>query len=101
TNLRVLCAAASGGVSGPESSMLKIRGSEIAQEIASLERRANGATARAFRPVCLNEHDVETTDASPPISTAAARYFNFRKISIYGGSNEVQKNIISKTILGL
>jgi hypothetical protein len=37
----------------------------------------------------------------PEAATAAANYFNYRKLSIFGGSNEIQKNIISKMILGL
>ena len=87
TNLRVIAAVAGGGVPGAESSMLKIRGTEIRQEISSLARRAMGPHARPFGP------EAE--------SSAAAQYFNNRKLSIFGGSNEIQKNIISKMILGL
>jgi hypothetical protein len=82
TNLRVIAAVAGGAAPGPESSVLKIRGTEIRQEITSLTRRALGIDAR-----------------SDP--AAAAQYFNARKLSIFGGSNEIQRNIIAKTILGL
>lgn len=82
TNLRVIVAASRGEAPGVESSMLKIRGTEIHQEIMSLTRRALGMEAR-----------FETA--------AARRYFNTRKLSIFGGSNEVQKNIIAKRMLGL
>jgi alkylation response protein AidB-like acyl-CoA dehydrogenase len=91
TNLRVLAAVAGGGAPGAESSMLKIRGTEIRQEISSLMRRAMGPYAQ---PVTEDSFDDET-------STAAAQYFNNRKLSIFGGSNEIQKNIIAKTMLGL
>jgi alkylation response protein AidB-like acyl-CoA dehydrogenase len=94
TNLRVLAAVAGGGVPGAESSMLKIRGTEIRQEISSLMRRAMGPYAQPFI-----EEELEDGDADA--STAAAQYFNNRKLSIFGGSNEIQKNIISKMILGL
>ena len=101
TNLRVIAAVAGGGVPGAESSMLKIRGTEIRQEISSLARRAMGPYARPFIEEAL--HDGH---AAPPVgpeeaASAAALYFNNRKLSIFGGSNEIQKNIISKMILGL
>ncbi len=62
--------------------MLKIRGTEIRQEIMSLTRRALGVDARFG-------------------ASAAVHYFNARKLSIFGGSNEIQKNIVAKMILGL
>jgi alkylation response protein AidB-like acyl-CoA dehydrogenase len=101
TNLRVIAAVAGGGVPGAESSMLKIRGTEIRQELLSLMRRAMGPYALPFIEETLHgEHDgpgVGPVEAR----TAAAQYFNYRKLSIFGGSNEIQKNIISKMILGL
>lgn len=101
TNLRVLCAVEGGGAPGPESSMLKIRGSEIGQEITSLARRATGATARGFVPGEVCGLPADASIAAAAASRAAAVYFNFRKLSIYGGSNEIQKNIVAKTMLGL
>ena len=101
TNLRVIAAVAGGGVPGAESSMLKIRGTEIRQEISSLLRRALGPYALPFIAEALEEgHDGAPVGPSEAAS-AAAQYFNYRKLSIYGGSNEVQRNIISKMILGL
>ena len=92
TNLRVLASVAGGGAPGAESSMLKILGSEIHQELDSLIRRTLGRGAQAI-----------VTGEQGPAGTAHAAgvYFNNRKLSIYGGSNEIQKNIISKMILGL
>ncbi|BFG75583.1 acyl-CoA dehydrogenase family protein [Paraburkholderia terrae] len=95
TNLRVIAAVAGGGVPGAESSMLKIRGTEIRQEISSLMRRAMGPYAQPLIEEALDGAD--DLDGS----SAAAQYFNNRKLSIFGGSNEIQKNIISKMILGL
>jgi alkylation response protein AidB-like acyl-CoA dehydrogenase len=96
TNLRVLAAVARGGAPGAESSMLKIRGTQIRQELTSLYRRALGPRARP-----LIENVDGAADGLSEATSAAARYFNNRKLSIFGGSNEIQKNIIARTILGL
>ena len=101
TNLRVLAAVAGGGVPGAESSMLKIRGTEIRQEIYSLIRRAMGPYAQPFIAGALEEGYSEPSIGPDDAMSASPAYFNNRKLSIYGGSNEIQKNIISKMILGL
>ncbi|KQU59188.1 pimeloyl-CoA dehydrogenase large subunit [Sphingomonas sp. Leaf339] len=101
TNMRVIAAAANGGAPGAESSMLKIKGTEIRQAITALTRRAYGPYAQPFIPEALedgyNGEPVGPEDAG----SAAPTYFNYRKLSIFGGSNEVQKNIICKMIVGL
>ena len=101
TNLRTVAAAEAGGVPGAESSFLKIMGTELRQEITDLFRRAAGPHALPFLPEQLaGDFDGETV--GPEFAgSVASRYFNFRKLSIFGGSNEIQKNIISKMILGL
>ncbi|MBV8262056.1 MAG: acyl-CoA dehydrogenase family protein [Paraburkholderia sp.] len=101
TNLRVIAAVAAGGVPGAESSMLKIRGTEIRQEISSLMRRAMGPHAQPFIEEALHEGHDEAPVGPEEAASAAVLYFNNRKLSIFGGSNEIQKNIISKMILGL
>ena len=101
TNLRVIAAVAGGGVPGAESSMLKIRGTQIRQEILSLIRRAMGPYAAPFIEEAQHAGHGEAPLGEPEAATAAAAYFNHRKLSIFGGSNEIQKNIISKMILGL
>ncbi|RKT24395.1 hypothetical protein B0G69_0051 [Paraburkholderia sp. RAU2J] len=101
TNLRVIAAVAGGGVPGAESSMLKIRGTEIRQEIASLTRRAMGAYAQPFVEEALHDGFDGVSVGPDEAASAASLYFNNRKLSIFGGSNEIQKNIISKMILGL
>ena len=101
TNLRVIAAVAGGGVPGAESSMLKIRGTEIRQEISSLLRRAMGPYAQPFVAEALEDGFAGATVGPAEAASAAVQYFNNRKLSIFGGSNEIQRNIISKTILGL
>ncbi|PWC44772.1 acyl-CoA dehydrogenase family protein [Azospirillum sp. TSO22-1] len=101
TNLRVVAAVQGGGVPGAESSILKVRGTEIRQAITDLLRRAVGPYALPFLPETLeagsNLEPVGPDFAAP----LAPQYFNRRKLSIYGGSNEIQKNIVAKMILGL
>ena len=101
TNLRVIAAVAGGGVPGAESSMLKIRGTEIRQEISSLMRRAMGPYAQPFVAEALEDGYDGAAVGPAGAASAAAQYFNNRKLSIFGGSNEIQRNIISKMILGL
>ncbi len=101
TNLRVVAAVAGGGAPGAESSMLKIRGTQIRQEISALNRRAMGPYARPFVPEALHDGYDAPSIGPDGANSAAAQYFNNRKLSIFGGSNEIQKNIISKMILGL
>ena len=101
SELRALSAMALGGAPGPEVSTLKVRGSEIQQRIAELAMEAVGEYAAPYQPGMLFHDSNETPvgpDHAPP---AAPRYFNMRKTSIYGGSTEIQKNIVSKMVLGL
>ncbi len=101
TNMRVVAAAAGGGAPGAESSMLKIKGTEIRQAITALSRRAYGSYAIPFIPEALEEGYNGEPVGPEDAGAAAPTYFNMRKLSIFGGSNEVQKNIISKMIVGL
>jgi len=80
TELRTLAAESAGKRPGPESSILKVKGTEIQQAISELALDALGPYAERH---------------------LAPRYFNYRKTSIYAGSNEIQKNIIAKRILKL
>ncbi|MFV3415107.1 acyl-CoA dehydrogenase family protein [Pseudomonas sp. NY15436] len=100
SNLRILAAAREGGGSGAESSILKVRGTEIRQAITHLLRKAVGPYALPFLEEEMEacSGDLLHTDYS---ATAASQYFIMRKLSIYGGSNEIQKNIVSKVNLGL
>ncbi|MFG6666632.1 acyl-CoA dehydrogenase family protein [Halomonas sp. HNIBRBA4712] len=100
TNLRVIAAARDGGAPGAESSLLKVRGSELRQELSELTRRALGPAAVAFFPEFLYG-DEPLDEAHAASAAASAQYFNRRKLSIYGGANEIQKGIVAKTILGM
>lgn len=101
TQLRVLAAARDGEAPVAESSMLKIRGTEIRQEISSLLRRAVGPYALPFVSQSLDaDHEAPAIGPAYASATASA-YFNKRKLSIYGGSNEIQRAIIAKSILEL
>jgi alkylation response protein AidB-like acyl-CoA dehydrogenase len=101
TNLRVLAAVAGGGAPIAESSMLKIRGTEIRQEITSLMRRAIGPYAQPFVSEALDEGYNGEAIGPAGAGPVAAAYFNHRKLSIYGGSNEIQREIIAKSLLRL
>lgn len=101
TNLRTLFAAGAGAAPVAESSMLKIRGTEIRQEISSLVRRALGPYAQPFSADALTSEQAGAVVGPDYAAAASATYFNDRKLSIYGGSNEVQREIITKAILEL
>ncbi|WBU56163.1 acyl-CoA dehydrogenase family protein [Paracoccus sediminicola] len=97
TNLRVLAESESGAAGGPESSMLKIKGTVILQKLNSLTRQALGAAAAPFPADALPPN---LLTVAPENASAAATYFNNRKLSIFGGSNEIQRNIIAKDLFG-
>ena len=96
TELRTLAAMAAGGFPGPESSLLKIKGTELQQ-----------ATQELRMDIAAYYQGVLPTDMDPEVlghefgSDARRAFMYGRAATIYGGSNEVQKNIISKYVLGL
>ena len=94
TNMRFLDEMRRTGNIGPEVSMLKIKGTEIQQALTELSMQVLGPMAQAFKPIAYDGFDAFG-------ASQAARYFNFRKTSIYAGSNEIQRNIFSKMALGL
>jgi alkylation response protein AidB-like acyl-CoA dehydrogenase len=101
TVLRVLSQTGTKRGPGPEASMLKVKGTEVQQMLTELMMEAVGPYAMPFDPAYLegkHAHSVTQDDNAAPL---ASYYFNYRKTSIYGGSNEIQKNIISQMILGL
>ncbi|CAN5689009.1 acyl-CoA dehydrogenase family protein [soil metagenome] len=101
TNLRVISRAAAGQAPGAESSMLKVKGSEIRQEINALTRSAAGPYAMPYASEALEEGSNAAEPGPDYAMAATARYFNNRKLTIYGGSNEIQRTIIAKAILEL
>ena len=102
TELRTLAAVSSGKAPGAESSILKFVGTEIQQAIDELYVEAAGYYALPFVPdQYLPGFELDGRIGEGNETYSALRYFNFRKASIYGGSNEIQKNIVSKHVLGL
>jgi alkylation response protein AidB-like acyl-CoA dehydrogenase len=100
-NNRVVSAAGAGKAPGAESSFLKIKGTQIRQEITDLTRRACGPYAVPDLPEAFDQ-GWNGEPPGPDYALPAARtYFNMRKTSIYGGSNEIQRNIVAKHLLGL
>jgi alkylation response protein AidB-like acyl-CoA dehydrogenase len=92
-NYRALAGAQLGRAPGPESSILKIRGSEIQQELQVLAMEIMGHNSLSW----FNEPGV-----IPPAQQSVASAFNYtRATTIYGGSNEIQRNVIAKLLLGL
>jgi alkylation response protein AidB-like acyl-CoA dehydrogenase len=93
SNYRALAGAQLGHAPGPESSILKIRGTEILQQCYELAMEVMGHHSLAWFP---------EPGILPPLEQWVPSAFNYTRAStIYGGSNEIQKNIIAKMILGL
>lgn len=101
TNLRILVDADAGAAPGPESSMLKVKGTIIRQEINDLARRALGPYALPFSSEAMDEGYNDEPVGPEYANPIAAKYFNNRKMSIYAGSNEIQREIIKKTKMDL
>jgi alkylation response protein AidB-like acyl-CoA dehydrogenase len=99
TNMRIVSKAAAGTAPGVESSMLKVKGTIIRQEINDLARRAAGVYAMPFASEAVEGSNAMIPDplGAGPV---AAKYFNNRKLSIFGGSNEIQRGIIAKVTMG-
>lgn len=93
TNYRVVAGAQLGKAPGPESSILKLRGTEVNQQLYELAMELMGLDALSW----YNEAGVV-----PALEQGIAPQFCYaRANTIFGGSNEIQKNIIAKWILGL
>ncbi|GAA0769248.1 alkylation response protein AidB-like acyl-CoA dehydrogenase [Erythromicrobium ramosum] len=102
TELRTLAGEQAGKGPGPESSILKIKGTEIQQRLTELTLEAVGTYSAPYYGSIANDTGSNEYAVGPAHAQhAAATYFNMRKTSIYGGSNEIQRNIITKMILGL
>ena len=99
TELRTLSTMSSGGSPGAEASILKIKGTELQQKISELFVEMLGYYAHPF----FTENELGSNESIGPeyAGPVMPHYLNYRKVSIYGGSNEIQRNIISKAILGL
>jgi alkylation response protein AidB-like acyl-CoA dehydrogenase len=101
TVLRVLAAEGKRRDPGPESSVLKIRGSELQQELAELNMQAVGPYALPYIPEAMELGWQGEPAGAQMWASLTGRYFNQRKTSIFSGSNEIQRNIIAQRILEL
>ena len=93
TNWRFLVDPEIGRKNPGFASVLKLKGSELMQELTTLIARIAG-------PAGLERRDADGDAALHPLAAAASRYFFYRAATIYGGSSEVQKDILAKTLLG-
>jgi len=101
TTMRVIAMELAKQSPGPEASILKVQGTEIQQALTELMMHALGPQALPFQPAALEPGyagPLSGPDWAVPIT---GRYLNHRKASIYAGSNEIQRNIIAKHMLGL
>ncbi|GLK64455.1 acyl-CoA dehydrogenase family protein [Paracoccus kondratievae] len=94
TNLRMLANARDGAAGGVESSLLKLKGTQVRQALQDLYRSALGAQAAPIAD------ELSENELTVPVEAARAApvYFNHRKLSIFGGSNEIQRNIVAKEL---
>jgi len=101
TELRILSSLSAGKNVGPESSLLKCRGTELQMQLTELTLEATGYYAAPFS----NPGPIKGLNIDPIgpdyAASIAPKYFNTRKTAIYAGSNEVQRNIMAKMVLGL
>jgi alkylation response protein AidB-like acyl-CoA dehydrogenase len=100
TNLRVLADGRPRGELGHAPSLLKIKGTEIQQSITELLLEAVGPFALPFVPEALEEGSNVAPVGPAHAAPVAPHYFNWRKVSIFGGSNEIQRNVVAKMVLG-
>ena len=98
--LRVLSEAASGRQSLDVAGLLKIRGSEIQQRYTELMMLAAGPFSMPFIREAMEAGWQGDHVGAAHCAPLASTYFNMRKTTIYGGSNEVQRNIVAQTVLG-
>jgi len=101
SELRTLAALSVDKAPGPESSILKIVGTELSQRLDGLFLELAAYHSLPFVPEQFEADFNADPVGSDSLASTALTYFNNRKLSIYGGSNEIQRNIICKAVLGL
>jgi len=106
--LRAMSRLAEGGTPGPAASVMKILGTELEQRLTELALELAGPYGRAYQPAAARPGGPVSLPHTHgallgPLDAALAplRYLNERAASIYAGSNEIQRNILAKSALGL
>jgi alkylation response protein AidB-like acyl-CoA dehydrogenase len=100
-SLRRLISDMDAGKSVSEAaSILKVRGSDIQQALTTMLTECAGPYARPYLPEALEDGYTGRTAGGAELNALTTLYFDFRKVSIFGGTNEVQRNIIAKLALG-
>ena len=99
--MRVISLEQAGRDVATEASMLKIRGSEIQMALGGLLMECAGPQALAYSPEWLEAGHGTEMPGGAQLAGLAAQYFDLRKVAIYGGTNEVQRNIIARSVVGL
>jgi alkylation response protein AidB-like acyl-CoA dehydrogenase len=100
TGLRMLSANQQARVPGVEASILKVRGTELRQAIYELLLDVAGPDAVPFEERAMTLDGSADFTSAPGIASLASNYLDSRKLSIYGGANEVQRNLIARALLG-
>jgi acyl-CoA dehydrogenase len=99
TSLRILSSLTKGDSPGPESSMMKTLVTDLEQEISELALEVIGYYGIPFQDTSLGSNKPAIGDED--YRSIAGKYQNLRATTIYGGSNEIQRNIMAKAVLGL
>ncbi len=101
TERRYLMEVAGGGQVGAKPSLLKIRGTDIQQDLTEMLMQAVGYYAHPYTVSMSDKGSNQAPIGANYAAAAAPNYFNMRKASIYGGTNEIQRGIMAKAVLGL
>ena len=99
TSLRILSSLKEGDSPGPESSMMKTLVTDLEQEISELTLDVIGYYGIPFQDTGYGSN--KTAIGDEDYRSIAGKYQNLRATTIYGGSNEIQRNIMAKAVLGL
>ena len=99
--MRVISLEQSGRDVSTEASMLKIRGSEIQQHLGELLMECAGPHALQYSPEWLEAGHGQEMPGGAHLAGLAAQYFDLRKVAIYGGTNEIQRGLIGKSLVAL
>lgn len=99
TSLRILSSIREGDSPGPESSMMKTLATDLEQEISELTLDVIGYYGIPFQDTSFGTNESAIGDET--FRSIAGKYQNLRATTIYGGSNEIQRNIMAKAVLGL